>query len=154
MPTKHTKSYIIYNYRDDNLKMRKTKPSRNDISPYAVAMKLDLEVEVPEMEIPDIKQRVEIPEPEIRKAIGEIGLEELVENETFFEDLHPATVLEQEPEQIEAKLDELEEEITEEDEEEYEDFLFELLDYERKHYDKQEIKRNLKDRILDLRGGA
>lgn len=73
--TKNVEGYLVYNYHQDELRLRQTKPSTSKMSPHELPMKVSFEVRVPTMDIPEISKTIEIPEAQIREAVAEMAVE-------------------------------------------------------------------------------
>lgn len=73
--TKNVEAYVVYNYHQDELRLRQTKPSTSKMSPHELPMKVSFEVRVPSMDIPEISKTIEIPEAQIREAVADLAVE-------------------------------------------------------------------------------
>lgn len=71
MPTKTYQAYLIIDYRDDEIRLRKTQPSKSERAPTEYPVKVEVTVDVPEMEVPVIEAEYNVPEPKVREAIEE-----------------------------------------------------------------------------------
>ena len=76
--TKHMKAWLVIHWQQENLKIRKTKPT--DLSPYQIPVKVDLEIEVPEVEIPELSAKLEVKQAQIHRILqSEVTDEYLLE---------------------------------------------------------------------------
>ena len=77
MTVKSLSAYLVVDWRDEDLKVRKTKP---ETSPYEVAVPLDLEIEVPEVDVQTLSARLEVPQAHVHKIVqGEVHEEDLTD---------------------------------------------------------------------------
>ena len=60
--------YLIVDWRDDDLRFRKTKPSKSDRGPTEYPVEVEVAVEVPEYDIPTLAAELEVPEAQVRQA--------------------------------------------------------------------------------------
>lgn len=67
--TKTVSRYLVYDWRDDKLRTRKSKPSKNDLSPYEQPVSFSFEVRIPEVEIPEVSAVFEVPESDLREVV-------------------------------------------------------------------------------------
>lgn len=79
------KGYLMYNYKQDKLRVRQTKPSKSDVSPYEIPLRLNLEVNVPDFDIKEISKTIDIPETKVREAVSSLEAVEY-ESETDLPD--------------------------------------------------------------------
>jgi len=63
--------YAILNWKEGDMKLRKTKPSDKNLSPYQVPVQLNFTLEVPEIEIPEISTTMEIEQAQVRQVVSE-----------------------------------------------------------------------------------
>ena len=68
--TKEFSGYLYINWKDDDLRLRKTK--QNNPSPYEIVTKVSVDVEIPEMDIPEISKTIEVSEVQVKEAVQEI----------------------------------------------------------------------------------
>lgn len=68
---KELSAYLIVNWKDETLKSRKTEPDDTNLSPYEIAIPASVTVVVPEVEIPEIAARVEVPRPNVESGLLE-----------------------------------------------------------------------------------
>lgn len=69
--TKTLTAYLVVNWKDESLKTRKTEPSEAKLSPYEIAIPANVEVVVPEVEVPEITARVEVPRANVESGLLE-----------------------------------------------------------------------------------
>lgn len=69
MTEKVISGYLVIHWKDESLKVRKTKPS--DLSPYQIALDVNLTIEVPEVDTPEIAERLVIPQPTVEGLVQE-----------------------------------------------------------------------------------
>ena len=67
--TKTYEGFLIVNWRDDNVRFRKTKPASRKTSPYEVAIEVTVNITVPDIEIPSIEADITVPPAEVEQAI-------------------------------------------------------------------------------------
>lgn len=68
--------YLVYNWKKDDIKIRKTEPSDDDLGPNEVAIENQLNIRVPELDLHTIETDIDIPEARVEKAAQEAALEE------------------------------------------------------------------------------
>lgn len=68
--TKEYSGYIIVNWRNDEVRYRKTAP-RDDANPRELAIPITVEVEVPEVQVPEIDADITVPPAQVEHAIAE-----------------------------------------------------------------------------------
>ena len=78
MTTKELTCYLVVDWRDEDLKVRKTKPSKT--SPYEIAVPLDLEIEVPDVDVQTLSAKLQVPQAHLHRIVqGEVHEEDLTE---------------------------------------------------------------------------
>lgn len=103
--TKNVEAYVVYNYHQDEIRMRQTKPTTSKMSPHELPLKISFEVRVPKMDIPEISKTIEIPEAQIREAVADLAVEP-EDLETDYPD--PKMVLAQNgPEELDEQFNDL-----------------------------------------------
>jgi len=60
--------YLIVDWRDDNLRYRKTRPDKSDRGPTEYPVRVEVEVEVPEYDIPTLATELSVPESKVREV--------------------------------------------------------------------------------------
>lgn len=69
--TKSYEGFLLINWKDDDLRFRKTKPA--DHSPWEVPMAVEVEVNVPKFDTPTLAAEVNVPRTQVaHAAYGEI----------------------------------------------------------------------------------
>jgi len=66
--TKTYNGYLIVDWRDDDLRFRKTRPDKSDRGPTEYPVEVEVEVEVPEYDIPTLAAELSVPEADVRQA--------------------------------------------------------------------------------------
>lgn len=66
--TKKYTGWLVLNWRDDDIRFRKTKPSKSDRSPAEYPVKVSVEAEIPELDIPEIAAELNVPQPQVRQV--------------------------------------------------------------------------------------
>ena len=61
--------WLIINWRDDDVRFRKTKPSKSDRSPAEYPVKVSVEATVPDVDIPEIAAELNVPTPQVREVV-------------------------------------------------------------------------------------
>ena len=83
MTTQETQGYGVYNWKDNTIeKIRKTKPSDKDLSPYEIPFQISLTAEVPDAETKAISVDLDVGESKIRDAVADeinLGTEDVDE---------------------------------------------------------------------------
>lgn len=144
--TKTFSSFIYINWKDEDMRMRKTK--QNSPSPYEVVTKVSIDVEIPDFDIPEISKTIEVPEVEIKEAVSE-----MVEFEELTQDMpEPRKVLLHEKEYIVENFNDLEEDLEGDVGEEFVNWIRELLAYEYKNNARSEVIHYLEDKLHEYRG--
>lgn len=72
--TKTFGGYLLVDYRDDNMRFRKTKPSRSERAPTVYPVRVDVELNVPKIDVPTLSASLDVPEAEVSHAKSEGGL--------------------------------------------------------------------------------
>lgn len=67
MTEKTISGYLVVNWQQEDLKVRKTKPT--DLSPYQIALETNLTIEVPDVDTPEIAERLVIPQPTVERVV-------------------------------------------------------------------------------------
>lgn len=68
---KNLSAYLIVNWKDETLKSRKTEPSQSKLSPYEIAIPASVEVVVPEVEVPELTARIDVPRANVESGLVE-----------------------------------------------------------------------------------
>lgn len=69
--SKKVEIYVVYNWKEDEPKIRKTEPSSTDVGPYDIVTKINLNLDLPDRNMPEITANLNIPESQVQKAVGE-----------------------------------------------------------------------------------
>ncbi len=69
--TKTYRGWVLVDWRDDDLRFRKTKPDKSDRKPTEYPVKVELEVEVPELETPTLAAEICVPETQVKRVVYE-----------------------------------------------------------------------------------
>lgn len=146
---KQFSGYIVVNWKEEDVRHRKSKPSNGDLSPFEVAVKHDLTVEVPEMEIPTLSTTLQVPEVQVKEAVSELTDVDYEEESEFPE---PRKVMFQEAENLEEDLNEFENQEDFEATEAYVKWLRDLLSYEYENRGRQSVVNLLENRIVEVKG--
>jgi len=70
--TKKYSGFLIVNWKDDKIRFRQTKPSKSNRSPFEIPVKANLAIEVPEFDIPEISQTLQVPKVQVKQAVSEM----------------------------------------------------------------------------------
>lgn len=73
--------YLIYNWKTDNIKLRKTRPAQK---PYTIVSKHTLTYKIPKIDIELFSEEVEVEKAQVEDAVKKL-LPELEEEETLKE---------------------------------------------------------------------
>lgn len=68
---KNLSAYLIVNWKDETIKSRKTEPSQSKLSPYEIAIPASVEVVVPDVEVPELTARIEVPRANVESGLIE-----------------------------------------------------------------------------------
>lgn len=137
------KGYLMYNYKQDKLRVRQTKPSKSDVSPYEIPLKLNLQVDVPDFDIKEISKTIEIPETKVREAVSSL---EAVEYESETDLPEPKRVLVQnDAGMLMDFFDKLPEKVDHDDEEN----IQEIVDWIRDML-QEEYSGHRRDEVIDI----
>lgn len=140
------KGYLMYNYKQDKLRVRQTKPSKSDVSPYEIPLRLNLEVNVPDFDIKEISKTIDIPETKVREAVSEL---EAVEYESETDLPEPKRVLvDNNAESLADFFDEIDEKVDDADErQEVIDWLRDMLQEEYSYRRREDVLQVLEDEL-------
>lgn len=61
--------YLVINWRDDDLRFRKTEPE--SLNPTELAVPISTTVNVPEIEVPSVELEVDVPPASVEQAVTE-----------------------------------------------------------------------------------
>lgn len=68
MPTKTIKQWLIIDWKTGNTRTRKSKASQSELGTNELQAKIDIEVNVPEVDIPSLALEIDVPEPQVYAA--------------------------------------------------------------------------------------
>jgi hypothetical protein len=71
MPNKTYSGYLIVDWRDDEVRFRKTRPDAASRGPTEYPVEVTVEVDVPEFDPPEIATSMSVPEPQVREHVAE-----------------------------------------------------------------------------------
>jgi hypothetical protein len=66
--TKTYSGYLIVDWRDDDLRFRKTRPSKKNRGPTEYPVAVEIEVAVPEFDVPTLAAELSVPEAQVRQT--------------------------------------------------------------------------------------
>lgn len=147
--TKNYSGYIVVNWKDDDLRFRKSKPSKSERSPFEVPVRVNFDIEVPEFDIPEVSQTLEIPQVQVKQAVSE-----LVDYEEEDPLVEPEQVLFHRPDVIKGNVEELEEEPewkTDLSSEEKVDWFRSLLSHEYSEANRAEVVEFLENKLNEYK---
>jgi hypothetical protein len=67
--TKQYRGYLVVNWRDDEVRFRKTEPTSRRSSPYELAIPVNVAVRVPDVPVPEISAEIEVPPAQVIEAV-------------------------------------------------------------------------------------
>jgi len=147
--TKTYSGYIIVNWKDDDLRFRKSKPSKSERSPFEVPVEANLDVEVPDFNVPEMSQTLEIPQVQVKQAVSE-----LVDYEEDDPLVEPEKILFHRPEVIKADVEELISEVrwdAELSNEEKISWFRSLLSHEYSEANRDEVVEFLEEKLIEYK---
>jgi hypothetical protein len=68
MPEKEITGWLIVDWRDGSHRTRKNKPTRSELGSNELLAELNVDVHVPEVDVPTLAARIDVPEPRVRAA--------------------------------------------------------------------------------------
>lgn len=68
MTTKNINGYLIVNWKDETHRSRKSRPNASELAANEVVVKLDLSVDVPEVETETLAAEIEVPPAKVHTA--------------------------------------------------------------------------------------
>jgi hypothetical protein len=68
MPEKTITGWLVVNWKNETHRTRKSKPGATDLGANEVLAKLDIEVHIPEVDVPTLGVAVNVPEPQVHAA--------------------------------------------------------------------------------------
>jgi hypothetical protein len=66
--TRTYNGYLIINWHDDDLRFRKTTPSKSDHAPTEYSVEVEIDVAVPEFDVPTLAAEFKVPEAQVRQT--------------------------------------------------------------------------------------
>lgn len=75
MVTKTLKYHLVVDWKKETVRARKTPPS--GIGPFELHIPAELEIEIPDVDVPSISERLEVPQPSVQR----IALEAVFDQE-------------------------------------------------------------------------
>lgn len=67
--TEHTiTNWLVIDWKAESTRTRKSKPSQTDLGTNELATKLTLDVEIPEVEVDELRAKVKVPKPRVEKT--------------------------------------------------------------------------------------
>lgn len=69
MTEKTIEGFLVFNWKDGSHRTRKSPPESTGT--YEIATPFELEVEIPEIEVPEIAAKVQVPQPIVQTAVVE-----------------------------------------------------------------------------------
>lgn len=71
MPESTIKYWLVFDWKDEDVRARKTKPSRSSLGTNELLVQGELKITKPEIEVPKLATELEIPEARIRRVVAE-----------------------------------------------------------------------------------
>lgn len=71
VPERTIKYWLVFDWKDEDVRARKTKPSRSDLGTNELLVQGELTVVKPEIEVPKLATELQIPEARIRRAVAD-----------------------------------------------------------------------------------
>jgi len=68
MPEKTISGWLIVNWRDGSHRTRQSKPSQSELGSNELLAELSIDVHVPEVEVPTLATKIDVPEPRVHAA--------------------------------------------------------------------------------------
>lgn len=69
MQSKQIENWLVINWRSGSTRTRKSEP--DDLGTYEIATRLSVDVEIPDVEAPELAARVQVPQPRVQTAVLE-----------------------------------------------------------------------------------
>lgn len=98
MPESTIKYWLVFDWKDEDVRARKTKPSRSDLGTNELLVQGELTVRKPEIEVPTLATELDIPEARIRRVAAD-GMQTDADEPGWYATVDE--VLEQNPDLIE-----------------------------------------------------
>lgn len=74
MATKKLNYYLVVNWQKERISARKTK--KDNLGPYELQIEADLEIDIPDVDVPVISEQLEVPQPTVNRIAQEAIFEE------------------------------------------------------------------------------
>jgi hypothetical protein len=68
MPEKTIHNWLIINWQDGSTRTRKSEPSPSSLGTHELATELRLDVVIPEVDVDELRARVEVPKPRVEQT--------------------------------------------------------------------------------------
>lgn len=65
---KNVQNWLIINWKEGATRTRKSKPDQSKLGTHEIATRLDLDVVIPKVNVPDLAARIEVPAPVVQTA--------------------------------------------------------------------------------------
>jgi len=65
---KNVTNWLIINWKEGTTRTRKSKPDQSKLGTHELATRLDLDVVIPKVDVPDLAAKVEVPAPIVQTA--------------------------------------------------------------------------------------
>lgn len=69
--TKTITSWLVIDWKSENSRTRKSKPSASELGTNELLAELNVEVEIPDVEVPTLALEIDVPEPQVHAATME-----------------------------------------------------------------------------------
>ena len=69
--TKTITAWLVVDWRDGSHRTRKSKPSQSDLGTNELLTKIEIEVSVPDVDVPTLSAKIDVPEPRVYAATME-----------------------------------------------------------------------------------
>ena len=150
MKNKSKQGYLVYNYYQDDMRFRKSKPSMKKISPYELPIKISFEIKIPDISIPEISKTIEIPEAKVREAVADLDIDSV---DLSSELPQPKYYLaNNDVESIESQFEDIGfDSLLDEEVEKYIDWLRELYKSELNIYNRDSVLSVIEDALVKVR---
>lgn len=69
MTTKNITGWLVINWKDMKHRTRQSKP--DSLGTHEIATKLDVEIKIPDVDVPELAAKVQVPQPRVQTAVVE-----------------------------------------------------------------------------------
>jgi hypothetical protein len=77
MPEKEIRNWLVINWQDGSTRTRKSKPSASSLGTHELATELTLDIHIPEVDVDELRARVEVPKPRVEQtALNDVDAED------------------------------------------------------------------------------